>query len=613
MHPRQLKDPEKRIEVQWAGQEAGIRRKASELERLLNEISKRAALAEDEVTAVDRLTDELTNAKKRNTSLATALYEARDEVRQLRSAIVKRESDSSLQQQWEKMMRQTADLENDLEGTKYTLSVAHDEVHELEEERKVLQDQIETLSDQAQQYFQRAECLQLQLEHKERSAEQLRDFLSEQSLRQVAGKERVNQYILKLEHQLQEAKRNGFVDEEECNGERRNPFLSDELSAPVFPMIDATAKTRFDPPELVKQPTQQIVSAQQSIPDQDCLAGTEAMQPKEQMTLWDNDISVVLLLVFQHLDIQTLVRVSAVCRQWREVSRQPSLWKHVHLGTDSVHSDVLSHLSAFCSETQSLYLENLGYVLEPASSGEEMHSYHKRMIGCYESGLKQFLSNSSMHIREIKIKNCNIVFTERSLWIVSCHCPQLTDFEYTSECFPASEKSLWCLAQGCPKIKALRVPPICYSETASKFNDLCLSAISRGWPHLRTVGIGGPSLTLPGLLRLCSGCPRLQHIELDRMCALSEAAVAKMCHSGLKGLERLDITFTRVSATALKYLVGACPRLQFISMHIGISDYFQDINDRTNKEQFKEKMDELKRLAYDGPLYGILQVRDDYG
>ena len=133
-----------------------------------------------------------------------------------------------------------------------------------------------------------------------------------------------------------------------------------------------------------------------------------------------------------------------------------------------------------------LVVHFLGYVLEPACSGEEMHSYRRRITGCYETGLKQFLGNSSMHIRDIRISNCNIVFTERlsgtvtrnyvctrmlyfcrSLWIISCHCPHLTDFEYTSECFPATEKSLWCLAQGCPRIRALRVPPVChrYSNT----------------------------------------------------------------------------------------------------------------------------------------------------
>ena len=49
----------------------------------------------------------------------------------------------------------------------------------------------------------------------------------------------------------------------------------------------------------------------------------------------------------------------------------------------------------------------------------------------------------------------------RSLWVISCHCPNLTDLEYVSDFFPATAESLWSLAQGCPYIKALRVPPIC--------------------------------------------------------------------------------------------------------------------------------------------------------
>ena len=40
--------------------------------------------------------------------------------------------------------------------------------------------------------------------------------------------------------------------------------------------------------------------------------------------------------------------------------------------------------------------------------------------------------------------------------------------------------------------------------------------------------------------------------------------------------------------------VGACPRLQHISLNVGISDYFKDVKNRTNIGQFKEHMDQLR-------------------
>ena len=173
MYPQQLNTGAKEaIAVRWAGQEAGIQRKANDLEGLLSQVSRHAAMlnrrAEDEATAVDRLTEDLTNVKKRNASLTAALYEAQDEVRQLRSALVKGESDSALKQQCEKMMQQTTDLENDVESKKCALSLADGRVQELREERKLLEDQIGDLSAQVQQYLQQAQCLQLQLEHTER-------------------------------------------------------------------------------------------------------------------------------------------------------------------------------------------------------------------------------------------------------------------------------------------------------------------------------------------------------------------------------------------------------------------------------------------------------------
>ena len=116
-----------------------------------------------------------------------------------------------------------------------------------------------------------------------------------------------------------------------------------------------------------------------------------------------------------------------------------------------------------------------------------------------------------------------------------------------------------------------------FSETEAKFTDKCLAVISQSWSQLREIGIGGPSLTLTGLQKFCtahnslrslinvcqsikcwlvSGCPRLQQIELNRLCAWTESVVATLCKAGLKGLERLDVAYTRIEPDALKYLLG---------------------------------------------------------
>lgn len=159
-------------DFEWAWPEAGLRRKANDLERLLCEINRHAAVldrrTEDEATAVSRLTDELTKMKKRNWSLTDALHQAQGEVRHMRRALTERQLDSVVKQQCEKMVQQISDLKNDLESKQCALSRGDNTVHLLNEERDQLENQIGELSAQVQYYFEQVESLQLQLEDREK-------------------------------------------------------------------------------------------------------------------------------------------------------------------------------------------------------------------------------------------------------------------------------------------------------------------------------------------------------------------------------------------------------------------------------------------------------------
>lgn len=85
-----------------------------------------------------------------------------------------------------------------------------------------------------------------------------------------------------------------------------------------------------------------------------------------------------------------------------------------------------------------------------------------------------------------------------------------------------------------------------------------------------------------------------------------------MCLCGLRGLETISFTFTPVSPGAIKELLGkskqirnwliffqsdyepsysslgACPRLERIEVHIGISDYFTDVKDEGNIRKYEQ-------------------------
>ena len=57
-------------------------------------------------------------------------------------------------------------------------------------------------------------------------------------------------------------------------------------------------------------------------------------------------------------------------------------------------------------------------------------------------------------------------------------------------------------------------------------------------------------------------CQKLQVLELDHMCEVTEDVATEMCREGLKGLQALDFTFTPVTPKAL---------MQFYSKYHGLT------------------------------------------
>ena len=49
-----------------------------------------------------------------------------------------------------------------------------------------------------------------------------------------------------------------------------------------------------------------------------------------------------------------------------------------------------------------------------------------------------------------------------------------------------------------------------------------------------------------------------------------------------------------VGDTYTTLISGACPRLESISIHVGISDYFADTKDPKSIAKFKKEMDQLR-------------------
>ncbi|KTG01930.1 hypothetical protein cypCar_00033787 [Cyprinus carpio] len=98
----------------------------------------------------------------------------------------------------------------------------------------------------------------------------------------------------------------------------------------------------------------------------------------------------------------------------------------------NLHDDVTSphrHLAGSrTSGYQSLILHNL----KPRSRGKEesKDEYLRNTRGGLEAGLEAVLKSGGRSLVTLSVSHCPNILTDRSLWLVSCHCRTLQSLTY---------------------------------------------------------------------------------------------------------------------------------------------------------------------------------------
>ncbi|XP_078659810.1 uncharacterized protein LOC144904653 [Branchiostoma floridae x Branchiostoma belcheri] len=317
-----------------------------------------------------------------------------------------------------------------------------------------------------------------------------------------------------------------------------------------------------------------------------------------------------LSLAFCYLDTKSLCACSMVCREWTLLSRQPALWRHVHLERARVGSKFLQTIARWCTELQVLTMQNLRP--RKRREGENKKEYFHKTRGSLEPGLERLLSATKQNLLSLRISNCGNILTDRALWLASCHSRLLRDVMYKSESDPVGQEVIWALGAGCREITALRLAPMFPCQQPQRFNDRCLQMIGQCWPMMQQLTVGGVGITGKGLSTIAGNCPRLQVLELDHMLEITEAFAVEMCRSGLKGLRVLEFSFTPVSPQALMHFNSSCPNLRAINVHISISDYFEDVENEDIQELYKDVVVKLKQLKKRPGFAGLLHIKSDY-
>ncbi|XP_056092577.1 F-box only protein 41 [Rhinichthys klamathensis goyatoka] len=320
-------------------------------------------------------------------------------------------------------------------------------------------------------------------------------------------------------------------------------------------------------------------------------------------------LKAALFCVFIYLDTRSLLTVAEVCKDWRSVARHPAVWTRVTLENARVSSKFLMTLSQWCCQTQSLVLHNL----KPRSRGkkESKDEYLRSTRGGLEAGLEAVLKSAGRSLVSLSVSHCSNILTDRSLWLVSCHCRALQSLTYRSALDPAGQEVIWALGAGCRDVTTLRIAPLQPCLQPNRFSNRCLQTIGRCWPNLCRVGVGGASCGIQGLASLVRNCVNVCVLELDHMNELNQEGAVEICRDGLQQLHTLCFLSTPVTAKAILHFTGVCVNLKCVVVQLCIADYFEDADNEEAKRLFEEIVNNLQALRKRPGLSDVLQIKVD--
>ncbi|KAM3857460.1 F-box only protein 41-like [Diretmus argenteus] len=314
-----------------------------------------------------------------------------------------------------------------------------------------------------------------------------------------------------------------------------------------------------------------------------------------------------LFCVFPYLDVHSLLQAAEVCSDWRFVARHPAVWTHLRLENARVSTKFLTTLSQWCTQTQSVDLNNL----KPRSRkpGETREDYFRNTRGILEAGVEALLRSAGGSVLYLSVSQCPHILTDRTLWLASCYCRNLQTLIYRSSSDPLGQEVLWALGAGCRNISSLQVAPTHPCQQPTRFGNRCLQMIGRCWPHLRSLSVGGAGCGTQGLVSVVRSCVHLQVLELERITDLGLQAATELCEDGLKNLETLILTHSSVSGQAILHFHSMCVNIRSIVVDVAVTDYFEEPDTQEAQTLFAEIVNTLQSLQKHPGLSGILQVK----
>ncbi|KAK8662010.1 hypothetical protein V6N13_091598 [Hibiscus sabdariffa] len=216
--------------------------------------------------------------------------------------------------------------------------------------------------------------------------------------------------------------------------------------------------------------------------------------------------------------IEILNSAQKVCSQWRNICKDPSMWRSIDMRNTGEREDGCIH-------------EKMCFHAVDRSCGH-LIDINIEYFGTDE--LLLHIAERSGHLKRLRLFSCYSI-SDGTFGEVALKLPFLEELEIFI--CSISEHALEAIGRSCPLLKSLKYNlRYCKDDV---YDDEAL-AIAQSMPELRRLQLLGNGLTNKGLQAILDGCVRLEYLDL-RQCLnvrLGKEDLEKRCMERVKTLRR---------------------------------------------------------------------------
>ncbi|KAG7537636.1 F-box-like domain superfamily [Arabidopsis suecica] len=202
-------------------------------------------------------------------------------------------------------------------------------------------------------------------------------------------------------------------------------------------------------------------------------------------------------LILQRLSVtEILDNAQKVCRSWRHVCKDPSMWRKIDMENVSHFKPMVNDVEVICRHAVD---RSQGGLLEIN-------------IGDFGSdSLLTYIAERSSNLKSLGLAMCSEI-TEEGFVQAVVKLPMLEELEVSGMLL--SGESLKLAGLSCPNLKSLKLNRLIYLSSTDDVNAI---AIAESMPKLRHLQLCGQTLTKTGLNAILDNCPHMEHLDL-RQC-----------------------------------------------------------------------------------------------